>query len=521
MKKAYINAKIWRSGAEAFLVEDGRFALIGDKDTILEAAGDGEVIDLNGAFVTPGFVDSHMHLAYLGYYLTTVQLADCMSAEEIVEAVKARTADVLPGQWIEGMGYNESAFTKGPKEITKADLDAVSTEIPIVLTRHCGHISCVNSKVLELCGIDETTYIEGGEIDFRRGLLKENARKPLTDVMGSASAAEYEQYILAGQKAVNAFGITASGSDDFLIRSENYKLPLDVFSKLAYQGRLSVRVNEQCEFRTPEDLAESLDEGYTTGVGNEYFSIGPLKIIADGSLGGRTAKMSEPYADDPSTTGTMAVDEDKMDIMVGLANRYNMPAITHAIGDGALDQVLKVYRKYVLPGNPLRYGIVHCQIMRKDQTQEVIDQQLCCYFQSLFLDSDASILKERVKPELAETSYPFRTLFEHTNASNGSDAPVEIPDVLKGIYHAVTRKSIMTDDEMNQAECLTVDQALESYTEKGAVAFGMEDEIGKIAEGYLADFAVIDTDITVCPAEDILKARVIRTVVGGEEVYSA
>ena len=521
MAKAYINAKIWRSDASAFLIEDHRFTMIGDDQTVIDAAKDGEVIDLKGAFVTPGFIDSHMHLAYYGYFLGTVPLGECMSAAEIVEAVRAKAADLGPGQAVEGMGYNESAFTSGPKAITKADLDSIATEIPIVLIRHCGHVVCVNSKALELCGIDAHTYIEGGEIDFENGLLKENATQPLFSTLGHANAAEYEEYIHRGMKAVNAYGITACGSDDFLLRSDNYKMPLDIYSRLSYQGKMTVRVNEQCEFRTPEDLAEFLDEGYTTGVGNEYFTIGPLKVIVDGSLGGRSAKMSEPYADDPTTTGTIAVDEEKMDIMVGLANKYNMPAISHAIGDGAVDQVLRVYRKYLLPDNPLGYGLVHCQIMRPDQTQEIIDRKLYCFIQSLFVDSDASILKERVKPELADTSYPWKTLYEHTNTSNGSDAPVETPDALKGIYYAVTRTSTMTGDQMNQAECLSVEQALESYTEKGAKAFGMEDVLGRIAEDYYADFTVIDTDITACKVEDILKAKVIRTVVGGEDVYCA
>ncbi|MBR0478548.1 MAG: amidohydrolase [Solobacterium sp.] len=521
MAKAYINARIWRSDAEAFLIEDHRFVQIGDNRTILEAVKDGEVIDLKGAFVTPGFIDSHMHLAYYGYYLSTVPLGGCMSAAEIIQALNAKKEEMVPGQVLQGMGYNESAFTSGPKAITRADLDSVSAEIPIVLTRHCGHIACVNTKVLEMCGIDSGTSIEGGEIDYENGLLKENAMRPMLDTLGHANAAEFEEYIVKGMRALNAYGITSCGSDDFLLRSDSYRMPLDVFLRLSYQGRMTIRVNEQCEFRTPEDLASFLDEGYTTGVGNEYFSIGPLKIIADGSLGGRTAKMSEPYADDPTTAGTVDIDEEKMDIMVGLANRYNMPAITHAIGDGAVDQVLRVYRKYLLPGNPLGYGLVHCQIMRSDQTQEAIDSRLNCYIQSLFVDSDAAILKERVKPELAKTSYPWKTLYENTNTSNGSDAPVEIPDALRGIYFAVTRKSLMSGDLMNQAECLTVDQALESYTEKGAKAFGMDDAIGRIAEDYYADFTVMDTDITQCPVEDILKAKIIRTVVGGEDVYCA
>ena len=196
-----------------------------------------------------------------------------------------------------------------------------------------------------------------------------------------------------------------------------------------------------------------------------------------------------------------------------------MPTIAHAIGDKAVDQALEVFKDEVLENNPLGYGLVHTQILRKDQIDKIIEMKLDCYFQSLFIDSDASVLKERIVSELQDTSYPYKTLLENTRCANGSDAPVEIPDVLKGIYLAVTRKSTITGVEMNQNECLTIDEAISSYTNRGAEMMSHSDSRGKIEVGYEADIVVLDKDITTCPFEDILKTKVIMTIVHGEEVY--
>ena len=157
--------------------------------------------------------------------------------------------------------------------------------------------------------------------------------------------------------------------------------------------------------------------------------------------------------------------------------------------------------------------------MNKAQTAEICARKLNAYFQSLFIDPDAKILKDRVGEARAAESYPFKTLFEHTTASNGSDAPVEIPDVLKGIELAVRRTSLDGSASMNPDECLSVDQAIESYTENGARAFGLEDRVGFIREGYLADFAVIDHDLTALKPEAIHTAKVIMTVMDGETVF--
>jgi len=158
--------------------------------------------------------------------------------------------------------------------------------------------------------------------------------------------------------------------------------------------------------------------------------------------------------------------------------------------------------------------------MRPDQIKQVLDQKLACYFQSIFIDYDAQILESRVGKELACTSYPYKTLLEGTLASNGSDAPVEMPNVLKGIECAVTRKSISYDACMNEAECLSVDEAIASFTTNGAKMLFMDHCIGTIQEGYYADFVVLEKDIRTIPVSSIHQTKVMLTVMDGNTVYS-
>ena len=276
---------------------------------------------------------------------------------------------------------------------------------------------------------------------------------------------------------------------------------------------MNLRVNEQCEFNDVEEFSRFLDEGYTFDVGNDLFRIGPLKLVTDGSLGARSAAMSKPYHDAQDTTGIMNYSVEEMQTFVQLANQFNMPTIAHCIGDRAVDDVLKAYAGSVYEGNPLHHGIVHCQILRQDQIDQIIQKKLSCYFQSIFLSTDAAIVENRVGEALAKTSYPYKTLYENTIASNGSDAPVEMPNALLGIELAITRNG------MHQEESLSVEQAIDSYTIKGAEQLFMQDRIGKIAPEYYADLVVLDTDITKVEANQIHEAKVMITFMNGEVVF--
>lgn len=520
MRRGFINCQIYNSSATALLCEENQIVRLGTNEEIESLLdSEDECVDIQGMFLCPGFVDSHMHLLELGYYLSNVQLANCHLKESLVTKLENALKNLKEGEWLIGRGYLEESFSEDI-HIDKALLDSISTEVPIVLTRGCGHVLVVNSKALELAGIQEDYDEEDGYIDVENGIVKENAIQYIHHAQPKPSIAQLEEYILKGSKYANACGITTVGSDDFLSITDSYKDPLDAFEKLSYQDRMTVRVNEQCEFENIQAFASFLDDGYTFDVGNDYFRIGPLKLIVDGSLGARTASLSRPYEDCPTVLGCKIIDDADMERDIMLANRFNMPTIAHCIGDDAVDHYLSVLKDNICEGNPLHHGIVHCQILRPDQIEKICDMKLSCYIQSLFIDSDASILEKRVGKERASTCYPFRTLMDGTLTSNGSDAPVEMPNVLKGIQLAVTRCSMTTPTaSMNEKECMSVEQALDSYTVKGAEQIFMEDRIGEIKEGYYADFVILDKDITKISVSEIAEAHVMMTVCDGRTVF--
>ncbi|MBR2825646.1 MAG: amidohydrolase [Solobacterium sp.] len=513
MRKLIKNAKIYQSDADSIVIEDGIIQEIfkGSKEDEYD-----EVIDIKGSLILPGFIDSHLHLLNLGYYLSHVSLIGLPDLGTLLDTVKTNLKE---GQWFYARGFNESTF-KEPILPTKEMLDKISTDTPISLSRACGHMMVVNSKVLQLCGITKDEEQDGGRIDFENGFVYEHAIEEIKAYMPKPTRDDLYDYVNQAMKYLNQYGITSVGSDDFISVTENWELPLDVFLRQSHKQHMTVRMSEQCEFTSLEDFAKFLDEGYTTGMGNEQFQIGPLKMILDGSLGARTAYLSKPYEDETGMRGMLCYSEEEYKKYVALANHYNMPTITHAIGDQTVDIVLDTYEDYMLEGNPLGYGLVHCQIMRQDQIDKVVQRGIHCFIQSLFINGDSVFYEKRVG-DTAKTSYPFGSLYRGTPTGNGSDAPVEIPDVLKGIYLAVTRKSIDYEAKMDPSECLTIEEAIDSYTEDASRVIGRKEDLGRIAPGYRADFVVLDKNLYEIEPEEILKTKVLLTIFDGDIVYQA
>lgn len=508
MTRGYINCKIWHSSASAFLIEDGRFAKLGTNEEIEEQNGSNELIDLKGMMVIPGFVDSHMHLAELGYYLSQMQLIGMKDSSELKNKIAVYRQQNPEARWIIGRGWDDTLMERPNKKM----LDALCPDLPLALTRVDGHVMAVNAKALQEAKIDENTETEGGTIDLASGILEENAIALIQKAMPAPNEKKIRQYIELGQKLANSYGITSVGSDDFLAVVRDYRPVLNVFEQMSYQEALTVRVNEQCEFADLNQYAQFLDEGYTMDVGNDFFRIGPLKIIADGTLGAETAALSEPYADQKENKGMMTISEDDLRIMTQLASNYNMGVIVHAIGDAAVDTVLKICKEFELPGNPLHSGLVHCQILRQDQIDEICRMHLSCYVQSLFEEDDGRILAARIGTKRSETCYPFTSLLHGTLTSNGSDAPVCMPQALHGI-------SLAVNGVPGIKETMSAEEALSSYTEKGAEQIFMQDSIGQIKEGSYADFAVLNQDILSCRPDQIDHTKVMMTVMNGNTVY--
>ena len=406
----------------------------------------------------------------------------------------------------------------------KKDLDTVSSRNPIILTRACGHCCVLNSRALELAKIGPATVSpEGGAIDYEKGLLFDNAIDMISGYIPAPSKDEIKDMIRSAVGCLNAYGITSSQTDDYsTFRQVPYETINEAYRELSADGELKVRVYEQANFTTPEELKEFIAKGNTSGTGDLMFKIGPLKMLGDGSLGSRSACLSIPYNDDPDNRGFCLFSDEQMNEMVSIANSNGMHAVVHAIGDACLDQVLDAMEK-ALDENPRkdhRHGIVHCQISRPDQLERIKKLGLHVYAQSIFLDYDNHIVSDRVGEKLASSSYNWKTLMKKgVTVSNGSDAPVELPDVMKGIECAVTRTSLDGTGPYLPLEAFTVKEAIDSFTKCSAYASFEEGYKGLIKEGYLADFVILDEDPFTTDERKLHEIKVKETYLGGQCVY--
>lgn len=532
MKTAYINGRVYTGDgwSNSFLVENGRF-LAADCGKYSKIDDVEEIVNLDGKFVCAGFNDSHMHLLNLGNLLSIADLTHhTESMKEMLAYLKQYIgkSGIAKGSWVKGRGFNHDYFRDEKRLPDRYDLDAVSTEYPICITRTCGHMCVVNSIALEMIGIHkDSPQIEGGnfavdESGEPTGQFFENAMELVYNSFPELSVKELKQLIRKGCRKLNSYGITSCQSDDYeTFPNVGYKKVMQAYKELAESGELTVRVNEQAHFTAPETLKAYIAEGHHK-YGDSMFKNGPLKMVGDGSLGARTAYLSRTYADG-ETRGIPIYTRAQLDEMCSIANREGMSIAVHAIGDGILDDILDAYEKALkeCPRTDHRHGIVHCQITRKDQIERMKRMGLHVYLQSIFLDYDIHIVKERVGEELASASYQAETLLkEGITFSNGSDAPVEDPVVMKGIQCAVTRQDIRQSAEAYlPEEALSVEEAVNSFTKYGAYASFEEKEKGCIKEGMLADFVVLEKNLFTVNPEEISSIQVSATYLGGKCVY--
>ena len=532
----YKNVNVYTGtgrAAEAFAVEDGRFVFVGSAAEADNLAAD-ETVDLNGAFVCAGFNDSHMHLLNYGQALFAAQLQDhTHSLADMLDCMRQFAAEhpVSGNGWLRGRGWNHDYFTDVQRMPDRHDLDSVSTDYPIVVVRCCGHCLAVNSKAIEVCGISADTQApDGGSIGMENGepdgRFYDEAMELVYSHIPAPDKEELKEMIRLASSNLSRFGVTSSQTDDYCVfRNVPWQTVNDAYRELIEEGALTARVYEQANFTDLPSLREFVEAGNVTGAGDDMFKIGPLKMLGDGSLGARTAFISRPYADDPSTCGFSLFSQQQFDELIGYANAHNMQVAVHSIGDASMDMILDAVEK-ALAENPRadhRHGIVHCQITRAEQLKRLAEMHMHVYAQSIFLDYDNHIIEDRVGPELAATSYNWKTLMNMgVSVSNGTDCPVELPDALAGMQCAVTRTTLRDNvGPYLPQEAFTVKEALDSYTIRGAEASFEEDVKGLIAPGYLADFVVLGQDPFAVSPSAIKDIPVLATYLGGRQVYSA
>ncbi len=534
MRTIYTGGRVFTGQlplAQAFIVSEGRFEAVGSDEEMLTLRRSGDaVVSLAGRFVCPGFNDSHMHVLNLG---STMEQCDLTAATTSLAALQQALRDFAadhPDGWILGRGWNQDYFSPATGIPTRKDLDAVSADRPVCIVRCCGHALCVNTAALTLLGIDENTPIpEGGAADTDgegrlTGVMRDTAMVLVQSRLPRPEKADLKRMLRSACRALNAVGVTSCHSDD-LCSFENvtWQEVLEAYREVEQEGSLTVRVCQQSQLTTPAELTAFLNSGLTTGVGTEMFRIGPLKILGDGSLGARTAYLSESYADAPEEKGLAIFTQEQFNALISLANEHNMDAAVHVIGDGILDRVLSAY-EYAFSRHPRpdhRSGVIHVQLTRPDQLTLMHDLGLRAYVQTIFIDYDSHIVHERAGEKLASTSYAFRTLREMgMHVSNGTDCPVEKPDPMRGLQCAVTRQPL--DGSLppyRPEEAFSVEEALQIYTAEGAQASYEEDFKGRIRPGMAADFAILTDSPFDVPASRIHAIRTHATYLAGSCVF--
>ena len=529
----YEHARIFTgqsAPADCFAVQNGCFLFAGSTETAHRLFPRAGRIDLGGRFVCPGFNDSHMHLLELGCVLTQAQLAPCSDALSHVLHSFGSFAAAHPDEpWVLGRGWNHDFFADGARFPTRDDLDAVCPDRPALITRACGHIAVANSCALRLCGIADTApQVGGGRVDTDEsgrptGVLRENAIFLVTSRIPTPDRAGIKRRLSLAMDCVRRYGITSVQTDDFSALSVPFEEVIGAYLELKAEGRLTVRVTEQCYLPTPNALHAFLSAGYHTGWGDELFRIGPLKLITDGSLGARTAFLRAPYSDAPDTHGIATYRQEELNALVLEAHRAGMQIAAHAIGDGAADLVLNAFEQAqsALPRADARHGIVHAQVLTRGQALRMKALRLHAYIQPIFLDYDTQIVGSRLG-ERALDAYPAASLLEQgITLSSGSDSPVEPPDVLAGIQCAVTRMPYIrrADAPYLPQEALSLADALRSFTSFGAYASFEEREKGVIAPGYRADFTVLTADPFAADAMRIHSISVAETYLAGKRIF--
>ncbi len=516
MEKLYVNGSIHTLDAASPLVSalaavDGRIVAIGTEAEVRAAVSPvAEVVDLGGRTVTPAFSDTHMHLlSYVGSK-REVDLSAVHSVEELIAACRAAlAAGQLANGWLMGRAWNQNGWSV-PRIPDRHDLDQISREVPIALSRACYHVICINSRAIELLGLSAACD----------GVLREDECSCLSAIETEPTADALESMIQEGCGDLLKNGIACVHTDDFG-DAGHYEPVYSAYRRLAETGKLPVRIVQQCRFGEPEKLKQFLADGRFYGETHGHYRLGEHKLLLDGSLGARTSYMRKPYADDPSTQGIPLFTEESLYELTRISHAAGFPIAAHAIGDGAIEMLLNTVARLQAesPRPDPRHGVVHCQITDEAQLKRIAQLGMQAYVQPIFVRADQHITEARVGAQLAKTSYAWKTLLGlGINISGGSDCPVEPFDLLPNLACAVTR----TDPTMPGAkpwhpeQCLSVEEAVRAFTQGAAYASFEEDERGTLSVGKVADFAVLSRDIFTINPNEIGSTKVEMTVVDGE-----
>ena len=516
--------------AESLAIAGEKIIAVGTRDEVMKFNGtETKIIDLNGHFLMPGFNDAHMHMASAGLEKMNVDLVGAKTLDEFRERLLAKVEKAAPGEWIVGEGWDETLW---PVKVlpTRWDLDEVSSSHPVYLERVDGHIGVANTRALQLASVTVAAKDpEGGKIDRDEGgtptgILREKAQEAVQAVIPKPTHEKRRQAIETALADLASHGVTSA--QDYS-QWEDFK----IYEELEHEGKLTARISEWLPFDDSIDQLNKKRDSHPAT--DNMLHTGMLKGFMDGSLGSKTAALLEPYSDDPQNSGLPQYDAVKLNAMTKERVLAGYQIGFHAIGDKGVQMALDAFAeaekaakeakvKAVDGGSDYRLRIEHTQVTTTQQILRFKELKIIASMQPSHLLTDMNWAESRLGAKRAEHSYAWADFLRHgVVLAFGTDYPVEPVSPFPGLYAALTRMSEDGRKTYYPADKITIEQALVAYTTGAAFAEFAEKQKGKIEPGMLADFVVLDQDITAAQPAKVLQTKVLRTVVGGKTVYEA
>ena len=517
------NAVIWTANstqprATAMAIRDGKILAIGENPAITPFEGDStKIIDAEGHFITPGFIDTHVHFITGGQNLSSVQLRDAASKEEFIERLAAFAKKQPPGTWILGGDWDHKLWDG---ELPKKEwVDSVTQKNPILINRLDGHMALANSLAMEKLGIDKSTRITDGEI-FKypngelTGILKEEAFYSQLGKLPEYTEAQNEDFAKMAMNYVVSHGVTS-------VHDMNGFSDQAVFEKLYDRGELITRIYSNVPLPSWQKLKAKIDE---QGRGDEWLKWGGLKGFVDGSLGSHTAAFFAGYTDAPGEHGYFVNSREDLYGWISKADKAGLQVMIHAIGDSANNVLLNIYKQVEQENGPRdrRFRIEHAQHLLASDIPRFAELGVLPIMQPYHAIDDGRWAENVIGPQRIKTTYAFKSLLDaKAGLAFGSDWFVAPPIPLLGIYAAVTRRTLdgKNPEGWVPEQKISVEQALKAYTISGAYASFDEDIKGSLEPGKLADFVILDLNLLEIDPVKIGEVKVLMTFVGGEKVY--
>ena len=511
---------------EAIAVRDGKIVDIGTETAILNLFQDLRRVDGEGHTLLPGLIDAHAHVMNLGIRELDLDITGIRSLDETLERIEQFADEYPDREWITGRGWNQVLWEENEFP-TAADIDRVVSDRPVYLTRVDGHAAWVNTKALELAGIDrDTPDVQGGTIirdesGEATGILIDVSMYPVRNLIPGRTEEDIELALELAIYEMKKMGITSV--HDARTDNETWNL----YKKFADEGRLKTRIYAMVA-GTGSIFDVMAAEGPIESYSDDLLALRSVKISADGALGSRGAALLEDYHDDPGNRGLLFFDQDELNNMLLKGASLGFQMNVHAIGDAANRQLLNAYQFIneelgEESQKELRHRIEHAQVVALEDIPRFTELNLIASMQPTHATSDMNMAEERVGPERIKGAYAWQTFLDQgTIIAGGSDFPVEDVNPFYGLYSAVTRQDFegMPPGGWYSQHRMSRIEALRAFTLDAAYSAHQEEIIGTLEPGKWADFILIDRDFFEIDASQIWQTEVLETWVAGEKVYS-